>query len=213
MNSLVQEPPGNRGLHNYLFYAVLALTATLAGCGTPRPIQYYKLQLPASPTTSLRGVPVTLVVGQIAAPSLLRDDAILYMSGPTKVGTYEYRRWFEPPVDMIQEMLIHLLRESGHYKNVEPQRSSSSGDYLLRGTLHDFEEMDFPSLTARIGMDFQLVDLKTGTAVWSANYFHDEPVSGSTVDAVVEAFNRNLQQGLVQVTNGLNQFLSAKPRQ
>jgi hypothetical protein len=55
---------------------------------------------------------------------------------------------------------------------------------------------------------FELHDNKTGSAVWSRFYSHDEPVDGKDVSAVVAALNRNVMSGLSEVRAGLDQYFA-----
>jgi ABC-type uncharacterized transport system auxiliary subunit len=79
---------------------------------------------------------------------------------------------------------------SGRYQHVYSLSSDVDGDYLLRGHLYDFCEVDGKVLSARITFQFELLDCKTKTTVWTHYYSHDSPVDGKNVTAVVAAINR-----------------------
>lgn len=193
--------------------AIALAVAALAGCGSTRPSKYYQLEVPATPPpVEVRNIyPVTLLVGRIGAPHILRDDRIAYRTGPVQMGTYEYHRWAEPPTEMVEGILMRLLRASGRYRGVQPQRSNARGDFIIRGRLHEFEEVSQPQLAARVAMEFELDEIETGTTVWSQFYSHDEPANGKDVPAVVEALERNVQRGLQQVAAGLDQYFATHP--
>ena len=65
-------------------------------------------------------------------------------------------------------------------------------------------------VSARVAFEFELRDSKTGATVWSRSYSHDEPVDGKDVSAVVAAINRNVQSGLSEVLEGLDQYFSTR---
>jgi ABC-type uncharacterized transport system auxiliary subunit len=142
---------------------------------------------------------------------LYREDHIVYSSDGENMGTYEYQRWAEPPTEMIQEVLFRALRSSGRYRAVYAQRSSMRGDYLLHGRLYDFKEVTGTSMSARLSLELELRDTKTGDTVWTHLYNHDEPVSGKDVSAVVSALNRNAHRATSEFTASLNQYFSAHP--
>jgi ABC-type uncharacterized transport system auxiliary subunit len=75
----------------------------------------------------------------------------------------------------------------GENRHVYYSRSDVRGDYLLRGRLYDFQEIDGKILAARVAFYFELHDNKAGSIVWSRYYSHDEPVDGKNVTAVVES--------------------------
>ncbi len=152
--------------------------------------------------------PVTLLLGPIATSNLYRDDHIVYTSSGQAMGTYEYQRWAEPPSEMIKEVLLRELQLSNRYLHVYSSRSDVRGDYLLRGHLYDFQEIDGKVLAARVAFYFELHDNKTGSTVWSRYYSHDEPVDGKDVSAVVAALNRNVLSGLSELREGLDQYFS-----
>jgi ABC-type uncharacterized transport system auxiliary subunit len=190
-----------------ILISVFALT--LSGCGSPKPIRYYTIQSSTAPTLSNDTQAVSLLVANISSPEIFRASPIAYRIGPNEIGTYQYSRWAEPPVEMVQGNLIRLLRSSGNYQSVASLGSTSNGQFVLRGRLYDFEEVDGPPITTLVSMQFDLYDRKTGKVVWSHSYSQSEPVQGKEISAVVTALDVNLQRGLNEVAAGLNQYLSA----
>lgn len=89
-------------------------------------------------------------------------------------------------------------------------RSNSHGDYILYGRLYDFKEVSGSPLMARLSMDLELRETKTGATVWTHYYSHDEPVNGKDVSAVVAALDRNAQRGMGEVKSSLEQFFSSR---
>ena len=185
----------------------------VAGCGAARPAKYHQLTVPADTAADPHGdvYPVTLVMGPLLSSHLYREDHIVYSSTGEDMGIYEYERWVEPPTEMIQEVLFRALRSSGRYRAVHAQHSSVRGDYLVRGHLYDFKEMNGSSMSARVSIELELRDIKTGNTVWTHLYNHDEPVSGKKVSAVVAALNRNVQHATSEFTAGLIEYFSAHP--
>jgi ABC-type uncharacterized transport system auxiliary subunit len=167
--------------------------------------------VPAAQASGGAPVPVTLIVGRFSAPHLYRDNRIVYTTGPLQLGTYEYHRWVEPPTEMLESMLLRLLRDSGRYATVQALRSSARGDYIVRGRLMSIEEVSSNPLAARAAFEVELFDVKSGKTVWSQTYSHDEPVSGKDVSSVVEAMNRNVQRGLEQMVAGIHQYFASNP--
>lgn len=206
-------------MHRVILAGMATLLAMLTvSCGSTRPAKYYELQAPAAPAVAANPYPISLLVGRITAPHLFRDDRLVYSSGPEQLGAYAYHRWAEPPDDMIEAMLIEALRASGQYRSVERVSSNARGDYILRGRLISLEEVDKPALAARFALELDLFYPKTGTTVWSQLYSHDEPVTSSNgkkkkvdVAEVIDALNRNVQQGLAQLATALGQFFANHP--
>lgn len=194
--------------------ALLVLAAGLAaGCGGARPSKYYQLTVPGdvARASDPNPIPITLLIGRVTAPALYREDPIVYTTGGENMGTYEYQRWSEPPPEMIAEVLLRQFRSSGRYRGVYTLRSDIRGDYLLHGHLYDFEELSGRALAARVTMELELRNVKTGTTVWTHFYTHDEPVSGKGTAAVVAAMNKNVQQGIAEFRASLDEYFTAHP--
>ena len=195
------------------FIASVVLAAGLfAGCGSARPSKYYQLTIPANSVPAADPAhPVRLLIGPLRASHLYREDRIVYSSRGEAMGTYEYHRWALPPTEMLADVLLRDLRGSGQFRSVEIERSNSHGDYVLTGRLYDFEEISASPLTARLTMDMQLRETRTGSIVWTHYYSHDEPVEGKDVSAIVAALDRNAQRGVNDIKSGLEQYFSTHP--
>lgn len=182
----------------------------IGGCAAVPPSKYYELEAPqvSSPAAG-QPLPVTLLVGPLKSSHLYREDRIVYATGSEEMGTYQLRRWAQPPTEMLQELLWRSLRASHRYAGVNLLTSSAHGDYLLQGNLYDFKEMSGGTLAARVSLGLELRDLKTGVVVWTHDYTHDEPVSGKEVSDVVAALDRNAQRGVSEAAASLNEYLTA----
>ena len=192
----------------------LSLAAFLAaGCGAARPSKYYQLTVPgdAAPASDPNAFPVDLLIGRITSPELYREDQIVYSSPGENMGTYEYQRWVEPPIDMIQEILLRQLRASGHFRSVNLLRSDMHGDFILHGHLYDFREVDAGSTVARVTIEFELRDIKAGKTVWTHFYTHDEPAKSKDIGAIVAALDSDIQQGIAESRASLEQHFAAAP--
>lgn len=184
------------------------LALSLSGCGSSRPIKYYTLQVPSPPAISHNMFPASLLVANIGGSEIFHDTPIAYRVGSNEIGTYHYSRWEEPPVDMIRGRLIRLLKASGDYQSVAGLGSTSDGQFVVRGRLYAFEEVDGGSIAGLVSMEFELCERKSGKVLWSHFYSQSEPVEGKTISALVAALDLNLDRGLKEVTTGLNQYFS-----
>ena len=127
------------------------------------------------------------------------------------MGMDDSQRWAAPPTEMMQEVLFRQLRASGRYQTVNTLRSNARGDFILQGRLYDFKEVSTNPLVARVAVEYELRETKSGVTVWSHYYSHDEPVGGKDVNAVVAALDRNVQGITGQIRAGLEQYFAAHP--
>jgi ABC-type uncharacterized transport system auxiliary subunit len=190
---------------------VVLLTLFAAACGATRPIKYYQLEIPPpAPTTAGTGFNISIEVGNIDSPPIMRDGRILYQISAHEVGTYEYHRWVETPDRVVQESLVRLLRSSGKFASVDTARNSIRPDYIVQGKIFEFSEMDKPQVFARVSLEIELHDAKTGRTVWSSIYTNEDSVQGKELPDVVHSLDQNLGRGLSQIVNGLNQYFTSR---
>jgi ABC-type uncharacterized transport system auxiliary subunit len=197
-------------MNRRLLMSTVLAAVLLGGCGAARPSKYFQLTVPGDsasmPERSANGV--TLLLGPLRASHLYREDHIVYSAAGENMGTYQYERWSEPPTEMLVDVLLRELRASGKYRSVDVLRSNSRGDYILYGRLYDFKEISASPLMARLTIELELRENKSGSTVWTHYYSHDEPVSGKDISAVVAALDRNAQRGMGEVKSSLEQYFS-----
>jgi ABC-type uncharacterized transport system auxiliary subunit len=194
-----------------LIFALIALLSS--GCGAARPIKYYQLTVPGdlAMATDPSPFPITLLVGPLTGSHLYREDHIIYSMPGENMGMYESQRWAEPPTEMMQDVLFRELRASGRYRTVNTLRSNARGGFILQGRLYDFKEVSANPLVARVAVEYELRETKSGATVWSHYYSHDEPAGGKDVSAVVAALDRNVQGIAAQIKVGLEQYFTEHP--
>jgi len=217
--ALGEASRGDMGRPRYLFVArkgvnrVIVAVAVLfvSSCGAERPAKYYQLSLSndISSVTAADQFPVTLIIGRMNASHLYREDRIVYSTIGQEMGSYEFQRWTEPPTEMIEETLLRALRATGHYKGVTSLGSETRGDFLLRGRLFDFKEVSGEALVARMTLDLELRETKSGATVWTHSCTHDEPVVSKDILAVVAALDRNVQRCVAEVRASLDEHFKS----
>lgn len=193
--------------------AAATLCLLVTACGAVRPIKYYQLEIP--PPSTEATVPefnIALQVGNIDSPPIMRDGRILYQVGTHEVGAYEYHRWVETPDRVVQDSLVRLLRSSGKFQSVDTARNTVKPDYVIQGKIYEFSEMDKPQVFARVSLEIELHDGRSGRTVWSRIYTNEESVDGKEVPDVVHALDQNLGHGLSQIVTGLNQYFAERAR-
>jgi ABC-type uncharacterized transport system auxiliary subunit len=190
---------------------ISALSLSLISCAKSKPIHYYTVALPVAPPLSTGAHPLPLLVGRIGGADIYRDTPIVYRIGTNEIGSYQYSRWAEPPVELVKNKLIRILSASGDYQSVTSLGSNSTGQFVVRGRLYEFVEVDGADITGLVSMEFELYDRKSDKTLWTHFYSHSEPVQSKDIPAVVSALDTNLDHGLKEVAAGLSQYFSANP--
>jgi ABC-type uncharacterized transport system auxiliary subunit len=213
-----QLSPRNVNSSQMIWIAVLLAVAIagFTGCASTKPNKYYQLGVPNSAAIAPSiNSGVTLTVANLSATNLYQQDGIVYTAIAGHMGIYGHDRWTAAPADALQEVLMRSLRASGRYRGVYMLRNNPMADFVIHGRIHDFREVDLAknSILARVSFDLELRDRKNGNTVWTHYYTHDEPVSGKDLNAVVAAFDKNVQRGIGEVTAGLEQYFASHPMQ
>ena len=190
---------------------ISALSLSLNSCAKSKPIHYYIVGLPVAPTLTTSAQPVSLLVGNIGGADIYRQTPIIYRIGTNEIGAYQYSRWAEPPVELVKDKLIRILSASGDYQSVTSLGSNSNGQFVVRGRLYEFAEVDGANITGLVSMEFELYDRKSGKTLWTHFYSQSEPAQSKDIPAVVTALDTNLDRGLKEVAAGLSQYFSANP--
>ena len=190
---------------------ISALSLSLNSCAKSKPIHYYTVGLPVAPTRTTSAQPVSLLVGNIGGADIYRQTPIVYRIGTNEIGAYQYSRWAEPPVELVKDKLIRILSASGDYQSVTSLGSNSNGQFVVRGRLYEFAEVDGANINGLVSMEFELYDRKSGKTLWTHFYSQSEPAQSKDIPAVVTALDTNLDRGLKEVAAGLSQYFSANP--
>jgi len=204
---------------SHVIWVAILLAAVIAGftgCASTKPDKFYQLSTPNSAAIApSNDSGVTLTVANLTANHLYQEDGIVYTAASGQMGTYGHDRWTESPAEMMQQVLMRSLRASGHYRSVYTLRNNPTADFVIHGRIHDFREVDLGknSILVRVSFELEARDRKNGTTVWTHHYNHDEPVNGKDLNAVVAAFDRNVQQGIGEATVGLAQYFASHPMQ
>jgi ABC-type uncharacterized transport system auxiliary subunit len=187
-----------------------ALALLNASCVPNAPVHYYTIQ-PASPPVN-QGKPdgLVLLVGEIGTPPNLQDGRIRYRTGLNEAGAYELHRWTQQPGLMVRNSLIRELRASGNFRRVLPVGSLTTGDYLLRGKLSQFDEVDGAAIETKITLQVELIDEKTHLNVWDHMMEHAEPVANKNVADVVASMDKNLRSVIGETVTELDKYLASR---
>jgi ABC-type uncharacterized transport system auxiliary subunit len=188
---------------------VVLLLVAGAACGKTPATNFYTINLPAPSEAGSAPAAWQVGVERPRASHLLRQDRIVYFTSGNELNFYQYHRWAEPPVFLVQSALIRRLQAAGLFDNVVPYRAQKGLDYVVRGRLLAMEEVDSPSgVTARFGLELELVRQKDAVVVWSGRATRERPVATNSVEAVVEAMGGCVGESLDELAGSLRGALA-----
>ena len=177
------------GLYGAIPPCLLALL--MAGCGGKIPTtHYYTLKFPPPAAVTDPKTPMTLTIEPFRAAMNLRDDRIMYYESPTEFSYYEYHLWNPDPATLLAELTRRHLNELAIFAHVHLAPSHEHSDYVLRGHLLNFDELDYvPGGKARVALDLRLVRTRDEKVLWSDRREVERSIDGSGVAGVVDALS------------------------
>jgi ABC-type uncharacterized transport system auxiliary subunit len=175
---------------------LLALVLGLAACFSASAEKtYYQLDL--APAPSAEPWAKTLLVDRVDIDSLYDDFRILYRVSPVEVNYYAYHFWAEKPARMLHDVLYHNLEMSRRFARVLPELGKEEPDWVLRCTIHHFEEVDgLVTWMARLGLKMELAEFKSGKVLAARRFDRQEPLARKDVGLVPGALSRILAEEL-----------------
>ncbi len=193
-----------------LMTACLIATALLmTGCaGKVRYPDYYTLAVaPTLRKPALNDVArqsSTVAVRPFATPAYLRQGRIVYRPTPEEVGFYDYHRWASDPGMVVTTGVIDSLRSANLFSVVEPYAGQEHPDYLLSGRLEQLDEVDYASgIQVEVKLSAQLINLRTGAAVWAGTVTKASGVSTRDVNSAVVAMSHAAQASIDELVANL----------
>lgn len=174
---------------------VLLAVWVCASCGSVPKTNYYTLRIPPPSPANDPKTNFVLAVDRFRAPETLRDDRIVFYESPTQLNFYQYHRWSSDPATMLSEVVARRIEETGVFLHVRLLPSREPFDYLLKGRLLNFEEIDYEGgPKGRVALELTLVRSNDRKVVWSATRQEESPIAEKGVPGVVNALNASSDQ-------------------
>lgn len=184
---------------------VLGLIAA-ASCGRVPKTYYYTLRVPFVPPTGDPKTPFGLGVEHFRAAEVLRDDRIVYYRSPTELDFYQYHRWSADPATLVTERTARWLGQMGIFSEVRLLPSREPVDYVLKGRLLNFEEVDDEGGgKGRAALALELVRSHDRRVVWSLTRQSEHAIEEKGMAGVVDALNASTEDLLGQALPALAQ--------
>lgn len=179
----------NSGSSKYRLLTLL-LAIAAASCGSVPKTSYYTLRVPAPPEAKDPKTALVLGVEHFRATEALRDDRIVFYESPTQINFYQYHRWSADPATLLTDLAARRLEQAGVFAAVRRLPSRDPVDYVLRGDILNFEEVDDASgVRGRVAVQMSLVRSRDRKTLWSQSRQAESAAQGKGVPGVVEALN------------------------
>ena len=182
---------------SFAVVALIILTACATAPGLPE-TTYYRLPEPAA----LERLPepvvaLPLVVETFSADGLYSDQALIYSldAEASRLRTYHYQLWIDPPVRLLQRRLITTLRSAGVGRIVTDRLPAQMETLRVSGRIARLERV-----RTSTGWDVAVTlvlraEPSGGGRPWVIGEYHRQlPTQGDAVAESVHAFGQALDE-------------------
>lgn len=192
--------------------APLMAVLFLSGCaGVRYPASYLLNFPPPLPQTTTQRAPLgAVVVRRFQCPEYLCQGRIVYRPSPQEVGFYEYHRWAMNPRESITQFMADSLRSQLLFKDVEANERGIEPAYVLTGRIEQLGELDRKrDVLAECAISAELVEVHTGTVLWSDRASETLPLKNRDVAGVVSGITAAAQIAVDRLVKSLAKSLES----
>ncbi len=186
-------------------FAGLGGCTALSALGTAsQPLGIYELRAPEVPGTSVRSLPLEVVVELPSASGSLATDRILIRPSALQAMYLPGVRWADQTPELVQTLMLRTLLNTGRFRSVGRRPLGAGGDYAILTELTDFQaetQAGQETATVRLGMVSRLVREEDASVV-AIRTFTSTVESPTDEDAdLIRAFSLASDRMLVDFSN------------
>ena len=177
---------------------------------------YFVLDSFPAENTSPPDTGKVLAVRRLRVSPKYEGKGLVYRLGELNYESDFYNEFFVSPVSMFTEEVRKRLAGSGLFKRVVDPSSLLDSTYILEGAVTalygDYRVSTAPKAVMEI--QFLILQETAGSPeiVLQRQYHKEEPLNGSTPDALVKSWNTALNQILTEFENDLKEYISKTDR-
>ncbi|AKP32577.1 ABC-type transport auxiliary lipoprotein family protein [Yersinia aleksiciae] len=165
--------------------------------------------LPVPPTTNAPRAPTvdwSLRVSQPATSQFLNSSRIAVQPQGQEIAVYQNSRWSDPAPILVRNRLIQEFRTDGRIRAVSSDDDSLQADVELSGDLSAFQGVYLTDKSeVLIRFDARLVRISDRRIIATRHFEIRQPIKGTEMNEVVQAFGLASDQLSTQVLNWMLQ--------
>jgi ABC-type uncharacterized transport system auxiliary subunit len=191
--------------------AVLAVSV-MTGCLSSPVKRYFQIQSVASADSALPKIGRRLVVEPAEVDAPYDGIRILFRVSPYEFKYYPYEFWAEKPGKMIAAAMADFLgTKKAFAESGQGGLLHDDADIVLRSRVRVLEEIDNPDVwQARLAMDLDFVDAKTGATILPWSFDRKGQMLGKKVADLPPVLSRLLEEELSKAVWELARTLEKK---
>ncbi|MDA5497194.1 ABC-type transport auxiliary lipoprotein family protein [Yersinia aleksiciae] len=191
-----------------LMLSMLAMLLSACTILPTAPISQVYL-LPVPPTTNAPRAPTvdwSLRVSQPATSQFLNSSRIAVQPQGQEIAVYQNSRWSDPAPILVRNRLIQEFRTDGRIRAVSSDDDSLQADVELSGDLSAFQGVYLTDKSeVLIRFDARLVRISDRRIIATRHFEIRQPIKGTEMNEVVQAFGLASDQLSTQVLNWMLQ--------
>lgn len=181
-----------------LCWGVLLISACAMGDKAVIPVRQYVLEYAPPAFPDQKPVKTAIRLESLSIARNYSGTAMVYRDKPYRYGEDAYNVWRVRPSEMISDLLLRDLRNSGVFSGVFSARDGESAPYDLGGTIEEFYELDEAGGSkAVIGMNVILIENRSGDApartLFQKSYRAVRPMEGQSAESLARAASSALE--------------------
>ena len=193
------------------FVMVGVIATILAGCsGSPKDRRYYLLDARREGPVATSRKDVTVSVREFSVSPRFRPNEFVYRTGKFKYTSDYYNAFLSSAGPMIGEQTRQWLSQAGLFANAVGPGSDVGPTHVLEGNITSLygNFLDQSAPRAVMGIEFFLLEAgRESKVVFHKAYDVETPVTTSSVDDLVEAYNVCLMKILTEFETDLHKAL------
>jgi ABC-type uncharacterized transport system auxiliary subunit len=197
---------------------IIGTIIPIAGCAlsTRDTVMYHSFNYPSPPRDSESSVPETVMVYNFLLDSSVEMHTleISYSKGGEK-STVRHR-WQENPADMITELVLRDLSNSGLFDRAVDQLNAERYRYAVEGVIRNLQGVvKDGKASALLSIEVTLIDfdapLGKDKNLFRKTYKTEIPSVDDKPESIVAAFNKGIKEFSSQLRNDIRQVLTKRP--
>jgi len=181
----------------------LLIPVLFAGCGlffgSPPPDEQYTLDYASPPFESLSRLSSSIRVDRFVTAEQFSNTTMISSPSQNKRAVYNNAWWDVNPGEMITDVLLRDIRNSGLYQATFSYRDDGEARFVLKGSVDEFLEVDSnEKAQAVLSLTVTLVDsaqkIRTGSIVYQKNYHATVPIANRSPQALASGLSTTMAE-------------------
>ncbi|MFC1563118.1 hypothetical protein ACFL4Z_03610 [candidate division KSB1 bacterium] len=179
----------------------------ILSCSSAPMTHYYYLDYGISHKDNNK-YPYVLGIEEFNSDDIYNRDNIIFREIPYEIQYYIYKRWASYPKTLISEKVLEHLKASALFKSVRHYPDFYNIDYLLRGNIKKFDELDkTDGWYANFSLEIEFLDIHKDSTLFVLRTDKMIKAKEKNVLEIVIAMSKCVQETFNELTEKIDKIL------